>query len=144
MRYNNINELEIISKIQIVEALFKAVSPKIENEKIRRKMDEISSINYMFLRGRSPNSNNTNESVTNGNDELNTGYNTGEIEDLNQRELLWLCLQKEEELVKLYQKAISYFQLTKPEDKLFKNQLHQSLTHLNQMKMAEEALHYQN
>jgi hypothetical protein len=144
MRKNNINELEIISKIQIVEALFKAVSPKIENEKIRRKMDEISSINYTFLRGRSPNNNNTNESATNGNDELNTGYNNGEIEDLNQRELLWLCLQKEEELVKLYQKAISYFQLTKPEDKLFKNQLHRSLTHLNQMKMVEEALHYQN
>jgi len=142
MRKKSFNKNEIISKIQSVDALFKKASDKIKNEKIRSKMSEITSINENFVNvmdneeGKSQRNN--------GNGKLTSRDLVSGIDYLNQRELLRLCLQKEEELVKLYQKAISYYQLTKPEDSLYKNQLYKSLMHFNQMKMAEEAMHYQN
>ncbi len=143
MQKKSFNKKEIISKIQSVDALFKKASEKINNEKIRLKMNEIASINQNFINVMENEEAQSHQSNGTGNYLTSKEYSNG-IDYLSQRELLRLCLQKEEELVKLYQKAISYFQLTKPEDSLYKNQLYKSLTHFNQMKMAEEALHYQN
>jgi hypothetical protein len=142
MRKKSFNKKEIISKIQSVEALFKKASEKIKNEKIRLKMNEISSINENFVN--MMDNGEVKSHHHNGNGKITSKDDSSRIDYLNQKELLRLCLQKEEELVKLYQKAISYYQLSKPEDSLYKNQLYKSLTHFNQMKMAEEALHYQN
>ena len=142
MNQVNSRTQEIKAKIQAVDVLFRKASKKIDNSILRKKMDDILTLNSCFLKDLDDKI--TIPELEETKREVETRKHQNRMDGLNEKELLWMCLNNEEELVKLYQKAISYYQLNKPEDRLFKKQLYTSLSHFNQMKMIRESLHYQN
>ncbi len=142
MNQVNSRTQEIITKIQSVDVLFRKASKRIDNSTLRGKMEDILTVNSFFLKDLDNSSSQPKLSEIN-NDLESTNY-LEKIDSLNEKELLWMCLNSEEELVKLYQKAISFYQLKKPEDRRFKKQLYVSLSHFNQMKMIRESLHYRD
>ena len=107
-----------------------------------RQMEEILTVNRYFLKDLDENI--IKKKFKESKIDVESRKYLRQIDNLNEKELLWMCLNSEEELVKLYQKAISFYQLQKPEDQLFKKQLYTSLSHFNQMKMIRESLHYRD
>lgn len=141
----------IVTKLKLAEEMYDQASVNIRIDSVKDRLKMLSERKEMFLteiynrlaQSDQPASRTARDETSLESEQ--TGMELNKIiQKRNERDLLVYCIRCEEELINSYQKALTLNRMDYRERIMYKNQLTESLTLFNQLKMTKESFHYQN